>query len=48
VMPVVWHDFLIRPYDFCPANPALDLPKLQSSWERGATLGCATGFLRVH
>jgi primary-amine oxidase len=29
VMPVMWHDFLIRPYDFFPANPALDLPKSQ-------------------
>jgi primary-amine oxidase len=27
VMPVMWHDVLIRPYDFYPANPALDLPK---------------------
>lgn len=29
VMPVMWHDVLIRPYDFYPANPALDLPKTQ-------------------
>jgi primary-amine oxidase len=29
VMPVMWHDFLIRPFDFYPANPALDLPKSQ-------------------
>lgn len=26
VMPVVWHDFEIRPFDFFPRNPALDLP----------------------
>jgi primary-amine oxidase len=26
VMPVVWHDFEIRPFDFFPRNPALDIP----------------------
>jgi primary-amine oxidase len=26
VMPVVWHDFEIRPFDFFARNPALDLP----------------------
>ena len=26
VMPVMWHDFLIRPFDFFPQNPALTLP----------------------
>jgi primary-amine oxidase len=26
VMPVVWHDFEIRPFDFFERNPALDLP----------------------
>lgn len=26
VMPVMWHDFVIRPYDFFPRNPALNLP----------------------
>jgi primary-amine oxidase len=26
VMPVVWHDFEIRPFDFFAKNPALDLP----------------------
>jgi len=28
VMPVMWHEFLIRPFDFFPQNPALDLPKV--------------------
>ncbi len=27
VMPVVWHDFEIRPFDFFARNPALDLPR---------------------
>lgn len=27
VMPVMWHDFVIRPFDFFSNNPALDLPK---------------------
>jgi primary-amine oxidase len=27
VMPVVWHDFEIRPFDFFARNPALDLPQ---------------------
>jgi primary-amine oxidase len=27
VMPVMWHDFVIRPFDFFSKNPALDLPK---------------------
>ena len=27
VMPVMWHEFTIRPFDFFPQNPALDLPK---------------------
>ena len=26
VMPVMWHDLLIRPFDFFPANPLIDLP----------------------
>jgi primary-amine oxidase len=26
VMPVMWHDFVIRPFDFFPQNPVLDLP----------------------
>ncbi|HET7294313.1 MAG TPA: hypothetical protein VFM88_17955 [Vicinamibacteria bacterium] len=26
VMPVVWHDFEIRPFDFFARNPALDIP----------------------
>ena len=26
VMPTMWHDFLIRPFDFFPQNPVLDLP----------------------
>jgi primary-amine oxidase len=26
VMPVMWHDFVIRPYDFFPQNPELTLP----------------------
>lgn len=26
VMPVMWHDFEIRPFDFFARNPALDLP----------------------
>jgi primary-amine oxidase len=26
VMPVMWHDFIIRPYDFFPQNPVLTLP----------------------
>ena len=26
VMPVMWHDFVIRPFDFFPQNPALTLP----------------------
>jgi len=24
--PVMWHDFVIRPFDFFPRNPTLDLP----------------------
>jgi len=28
VMPVMWHEFLIRPFDFFPQNPVLDLPKV--------------------
>ena len=27
VMPVMWHDFVIRPFHFFAQNPALDLPK---------------------
>jgi primary-amine oxidase len=27
VMPTAWHDFELRPFDFFPANPALDLPR---------------------
>lgn len=27
VMPVMWHDFIIRPFHFFPQNPVLDLPK---------------------
>jgi primary-amine oxidase len=26
VMPVLWHDFVIRPFDFFPQNPVLTLP----------------------
>lgn len=26
VMPVMWHDFVIRPFDFFPQNPVLNLP----------------------
>jgi primary-amine oxidase len=26
VMPVMWHEFVIRPFDFFPQNPVLDLP----------------------
>jgi primary-amine oxidase len=26
VMPTMWHEFIIRPYDFFPKNPTLDLP----------------------
>jgi primary-amine oxidase len=26
VMPVLWHGFEIRPFDFFDGNPALDLP----------------------
>jgi primary-amine oxidase len=26
VMPVMWHDFVLRPYDFFPQNPVLTLP----------------------
>ncbi len=29
VMPVMWHHFQIRPFNFFAANPALDLPKTQ-------------------
>jgi primary-amine oxidase len=28
VMPVMWHDFVIRPFDFFPQNPVLTLPKM--------------------
>lgn len=27
VMPVMWHDFVIRPFDFFPKNPVLTLPQ---------------------
>ena len=27
VMPVMWHSFELRPFDFFDGNPALDLPK---------------------
>jgi primary-amine oxidase len=27
VMPVLWHSFEIRPFDFFDANPAMDLPE---------------------
>jgi primary-amine oxidase len=27
VMPVAWHEFELRPFDFFQKNPALDLPK---------------------
>jgi primary-amine oxidase len=27
VMPLLWHDFEIRPFDFFARNPALDLPR---------------------
>jgi primary-amine oxidase len=26
VMPVMWHEFVLRPFDFFPKNPMLDLP----------------------
>jgi primary-amine oxidase len=26
VMPVMWHDFIIRPFDFFPQNPVMTLP----------------------
>jgi primary-amine oxidase len=26
VMPVMWHEFVLRPFDFFPANPVLTLP----------------------
>jgi primary-amine oxidase len=26
VMPVMWHDFVLRPFDFFPQNPVLQLP----------------------
>ena len=26
VMPTMWHEFEIRPFDFFPQNPVLDLP----------------------
>ncbi|HTC42761.1 MAG TPA: hypothetical protein VK703_14375, partial [Candidatus Acidoferrales bacterium] len=26
VMPTMWHEFIIRPFDFFPENPVLDLP----------------------
>jgi primary-amine oxidase len=26
VMPVMWHEFVIRPFDFFPQNPVLELP----------------------
>lgn len=26
VMPVMWHEFVLRPFDFFPQNPVLDLP----------------------
>lgn len=29
VMPTMWHDFQIRPFNFFGANPVLDLPKTQ-------------------
>jgi primary-amine oxidase len=28
VMPVMWHDFVIRPFDFFPRNPVLTLPNV--------------------
>jgi primary-amine oxidase len=28
VMPVMWHEFVIRPFDFFPQNPVLDLPRV--------------------
>tara|TARA_R110002049_G_scaffold5362_1_gene37356 strand:+ start:8072 stop:8191 length:120 start_codon:yes stop_codon:yes gene_type:complete len=27
VMPVLWHSFELRPFDFFNGNPALDIPK---------------------
>jgi primary-amine oxidase len=26
VMPVMWHDFVIRPFDFFAQNPVLNIP----------------------
>jgi primary-amine oxidase len=28
VMPTMWHEFTIRPFDFFAQNPALDLPRV--------------------
>jgi primary-amine oxidase len=28
VMPMMWHEFTIRPFDFFPQNPVLDLPQV--------------------
>jgi primary-amine oxidase len=28
VMPTMWHEFTIRPFDFFPQNPVLDLPRV--------------------
>jgi primary-amine oxidase len=28
IMPVMWHEFTLRPYDFFSQNPVLDLPLL--------------------
>jgi len=25
-MPVMWHDFILRPYNFFPQNPSQTLP----------------------